>query len=1326
MRKWLTRILIALGGTILALFIATYFGGQWAVQKYLARELAVGDGKIHLVEPKFHWSLDLTAVSAAYQSPSLQATAGHTTVSVNLFRSLTQFSPSIALATDTLRVTLIPPPDTLKPKVDSVPFPNFQLPAQISIRIDRITVADSAGSLAACDGLRLKTRGPSSVRLSLRSISARALGPLVFSLQAYADWSGSTDLFGALSLQQQGDSLSAKVHLQKSNLLHGIGDLRMRAAASTPYARAFKLPSSTPLVESFLGEVHAEIHPSLRITLSATARVSGFPDTGSYRLHPQQTAVKLAFTDSTGRWSIASRGHGPEDVQLAGNLFVTQRDSLTDPAYLMQHLGVTAQGHIHGMTVMAAGKRMLANLEVSETRISHDAIVAEVTTGDGSRIMANLKHDKGVPTPTAKHLSSGLSAWQGDFSADLAPGEAWIKAFTDTNVAFRNLRVVGQISKGSITATSDADSIRAYGARADSLRLHHRYDSQGYTLEPSLWYRNGIAWTLSGQVNLAKPGKPMSIRMGNTEFGSAELSVPQPKTLQASLKNLAIEKIPYRGLDSLSINHPMVTADFSWDRKVDTGHVVANAQGIFKDQELQAIVESRWTHEILEVKKMQAKFATSEVEAGGVVRLRGRSFYDLGKVKIADIASVSVHSDRLDLAQALSLALPKPPLKSGSIVGDFSYSDATGFAGFYKFQNLQPQGDQIPATVKELALFGRGDTLVVKATTASDREVLFNDTLSISLTGALEKIQSVAIKVNSAGGLTADFQGNMHGYKDIEGRLAVDGKVTLPNKQGELLGLGLRAKLNLPFQQGLTGLQLNVDTLRGVYAVAGIDTQSFSATVKSRGDRITIPDLRVKGKGGEMQGVVDYAMTTRNLTATLRGQSLAAQLGNGNKVQIRDFRIDAMTDSGMFNLQVAIGSGSIEYVDAPMRAAADFSRIAGLYRVPFGKPKASQSRSSQVPFLRLSAVLDSSAVRYRLRSLESMQSLFKKSPARKRAKPMQVQINLETAGAGNTIETDILRVAYVGNVSMVGTYPYALMRGRLSSREGTLGTKKQAYRIRKLEVKWLNTPIEEGKLDMDSEKKLARTCEANVSDSCSVIMRLGGTLSNMRFSYDSDCQGSYGAGVQVSALVFSVRRGCYSAGFSGGGSGLTYEEQALTLLETPLSGYLSDAAEKLSGKWIASANVTGLGALAQDKNKKDSDTGSTAATSSNSRDAIALEILSKEFWRVRLRAKSAYKPDIAEDVNPWAYLVGLEWRPPLFRFIDNPLWKQRVKNNVNLDASVFTDPDHSQLGQNQLLRRIGLNYNYDFWGFWWSKPASEDSLRGKPRRRPAPIEDETP
>ena len=349
---------------------------------------------------------------------------------------------------------------------------------------------------------------------------------------------------------------------------------------------------------------------------------------------------------------------------------------------------------------------------------------------------------------------------------------------------------------------------------------------------------------------------------------------------------------------------------------------------------------------------------------------------------------------------------------------------------------------------------------------------------------------------------------------------------------------------------------------------------------------------------------------------------------------------------------------------------------------------------------------------------------------------MQVQINLETAGTGNTIETDVFRASYVGNVSMVGTYPYALLRGRISAREGSLGTRKQAYRIRRFEVKWLNAPLEEGKVELDSEKKLARSCEANVSDSCAVIMRLGGTLQDMQFSYDSDCQGSYGDGVQVSALVFSVRRGCYSPGLSGDGSGLSYEEKALTLLETPLSGYLSEAAEKVSGKWIASANVTGLGALAQDKGKKADDVKSSLSTSasgsasasasSSSQDAIALEVMSKEFWRMRLRAKSAYKPDLAEEVSPWAYLLGVEWRPPLYQFIDHPVWKQRVKNNVNLDASVFTDPDRTQVGQDKILRRVGLNYNYDFWGYWWSKPVSEDSLRRKPRRKTVVAEDAPP
>jgi hypothetical protein len=329
-----------------------------------------------------------------------------------------------------------------------------------------------------------------------------------------------------------------------------------------------------------------------------------------------------------------------------------------------------------------------------------------------------------------------------------------------------------------------------------------------------------------------------------------------------------------------------------------------------------------------------------------------------------------------------------------------------------------------------------------------------------------------------------------------------------------------------------------------------------------------------------------------------------------------------------------------------------------------------------------------------------------------------VDINIETAGRGNAFESDVMRFAYVGNVSMIGTYPYALMRGRVTSVSGGIGTKKQAYTIKSMEIKWLNAPLEEGELDLNAEKRLARSCEpketgpADENDTCAIRMNLTGVLSEVKFAYDSDCRGGYGSGsADVSAMLFSVRRGCYSPLASSGSGGLTYQEQVLGLLDPFASGYLSEGLGKLSGNWIQSAQVSGISALAQDRKGGDS-TG----------EAIGVEIMSKEFWRVRFRAKSAYNLQYADQFNPWSYRMGVEWRPPVFRMVQDPVWQSRIRNRITVDASVFTDPSHSTLPDNSdaLRRRLGLNYDYDWWGYWWSqrKPVADSA-----GRKAAPVTD---
>jgi hypothetical protein len=283
-----------------------------------------------------------------------------------------------------------------------------------------------------------------------------------------------------------------------------------------------------------------------------------------------------------------------------------------------------------------------------------------------------------------------------------------------------------------------------------------------------------------------------------------------------------------------------------------------------------------------------------------------------------------------------------------------------------------------------------------------------------------------------------------------------------------------------------------------------------------------------------------------------------------------------------------------------------------------------------------------------------------------------------------------------------------------------------------MDLKWLNIPLEEGLVELQAEKRLARNCEAGTLDSCNITTHLTGELSNLQFSYDSDCQGASGAGVEVAALVYSVRRGCYSSAMTGGGSGLSYQQQALGLLEPLASSYLSDAAGKLSGHWISNVQVTGLGALAG--SNKTVDTSSAKSSASGSPDAIAIELLSKEFWRTRLRVKSAYAPENTLSSNPWNYRVGLEWRPPVPGFIDDPIWRRRFENHVNVEAAIFTDPNPTQTLQNQeaLKKRLGLNYNYDFWEIWWVKnhpaafPAAAKSRREEVKNQDSAYRDRTP
>lgn len=1308
--KWTKRIATVLACLLLVAIPVVIFGGKWVVEKYLRDEIKVGQGHVRLPGAKWHWSLELAADSLYYWAPGIKVQSGRAKVSANLFRSFLRFSPSVDLALDTLELTLLPQPDSaakpVRARKDSLAFPNFKLPASIKIAARRMVIADDSGFLASLSDVKGVTGGSRSMTLEIDRIHARQLDTLALGLRTSLDWAPDTAV-ATITLLHGPDRINFVGRLPKANIFRGDGDLHVRIASSKAYASLLRSSASLLIVHDldFRAKVSmgqfSEGH-GYRLMSSLHAGISGFDPAAPYRLGPQVLDFKFDFRDSVGAFSFASQGKQGENILLQGNLQATHTDSLGNAAWLARHMEGSLRGHVQDIRIAVGGRLVKTNLRLTAPRLGPTAAIAEIITGEGSRIAAELRKETG--------------GWSGKFSAKLMPGERWVRAFTDTNVVFKSLSAGGTVKKNSVAAVIDVRGLKAYGVLGDSIHLVHRYGPAGYDLMPSYWHQRGVVWKISGRADTHRPEKMVIFRMSNFEFGSLDFRMPRQNRMEAHIDKLAIDQLPYRGLDSLASKHPRLTADFNWDRAARTGEADIFVTGTFLKEKLVAKVKAKWDKRRLEVPTVIASLGVSTLKAGGSLDLKGRQFYEVTKLDREDYKLVFLEANKFDLAKALRTLLPQPPLLSGVLDGRLDYSDSAGFRGRYTFADIQPARTVDLVAVKQLTLEGNGDGLIIRALTVSKQEPLLNDSVYFSLSGVLAPNQEVAMRIAAGRSLFFDLQGRMRSFKDLQAGFGLTGGITLPGKTGEIQNLRAHADLNLVFKTGLAGLKLDMDTLAGRYIVVGLDTQVFSAPLHIRNGKLAMSSMTIKGKGGELAGTMDYALTgTKALSARLQGGGLVAQLGPGDKIRLRDVRVEVHMDSTLLTFQASVGQGSAEHIKSPMRAAGDFSRLAILYRAPMGKAKTGVYGTGDLAFLKVHATLDSSTVRYRMRSFETMQNLFKRGGDKhalrtQSTRPMQVQIRVETAGIENSIDTDILRFNYVGDFSMNGIYPYALVQGRINSSKGQLGTKAQAYKIERMEIKWLNSTLEEGTMDLEARKKLARNCEAGTSDSCIVINRLGGQLSQLQFSYDTDCGGTYGAGADVAALVYSVRRGCYSTAFAGGGSGLSYQEQALALLEPLASDYLSRATSRLSGNWIAQTRITGLGALA---------TGKRASTdTSSATQAIALEVISKEFWRTRLSMRSYYRSQQTETDNPWAYRMAMEWRPPLAQYIQDPKWKKRVKNNVSLDASIYTDTTGTmQKDEQQVGKRLGLNFTYDFWVQRWAKKQTVRELLQEGRKQ---------
>ncbi len=1325
---WVKRIFLA--GMLLFVLggLAFYAAGRFAIAHYLRKPIVVGEGNIHVMGATLGWSLDFSVDSIVYESPTFLASSQQCALHADLFRSFLHFAPAITLNVNALQIDLLP--DTLtkpkKPFPDSIPFPSFKIPVAAKISVEKFILRDSLGEMIRLSKVTVTNPNPKAVNLEIKEIQSRFSKSLLFSLQSENNWINDS-VIASIRIQQGSDQIQLQGHAPKSNLLLAIADLQVKILSSQPYNAVFlpntKLPILKHLDFTFSGQRNLGyiFHSKLK------TEIDHLPSSSGYQLSPQKVMFTLQFNERLGNWLLKSQGKQGEDLLFKGHFDIMSKDSLRDVAYLSRYIQATAIGHVHGVALKVGGHAFTGSIDFQAPYLSSKALQANVITGDSSRITVNL--------------NKASSGWKGEFSVLISPQERWARAFVDSNVDFQKIFVQGHTQQNQIDAFSDIYALKAYGTMADSIHLVHHYQKSKYELYPSTWTLGKVTWKLSGLIQLDKRNKPMQLKIANAEYGSIEASIPAPNEFAVHSQNLSLEQLPYgilQHLDSLFLTDSRLNLDFAWNKKTSVGHLETDLQAQYKKQKVAALISANWDKELLHIPQVKAVLEGMALQGDADLVLHEKPFYALYKIHYPnDVQHISIAANHFNIAKAMQVAMVKPPLRNGEVDGKFTYSYEKGFVGGYEFSNIQ-MADSLPATLRKLSLQGDGDTLSINAVTVSDKEPLLRDSLQLALTGVLADSQSLQLKAIAGGSLFLNFQGGMHAFKDLQGHLQVTGKIPLPGNSGELRDLQISAYASLPFKAAMVNLLLDADILQTRYLLPGLDTQSISAPLHIRQGQLNVPIISAKGLGGELKGNLNYQLIGKHImSAHVEGSSFSAKIGDLERIRIRDFKADANSDSSELTFQSYIGSGSAEHVKPPLRVAGDFSRMQIFYTAPLGssdnKSKIDYSEAP-IPYLQVRATLDSSILHYRLRSLETLQNLFKQTPevatskrlVKRASKPLQLDLNLETSGTGNHVETDVLRFNYVGDISIAGIYPYTLMQGRITGLKGELGTKDQAFTIKNFELKWLNVPIDEGELQLEAQKSLAKTCEVSMQDSCKVITRLTGNLNDLKFAYDSDCQGAYGAGAEISALIYSVRRGCYSPLFSSGGS-VSYQEAAYGLLEPLASSYLTKAANKLSGNWISNAQVSGLGALATDKKMISDSThsGSSTSAASAGNSAVAIEILSKEFWRLRMRARYAYTPDKAENTNPGNYRLALEWRPPPLWLINDQEWKKKIKNNISVEAAIFTDPDRlQQEAQNNLRKRLSLNYNYNFWGTHGSvhakkssqikSPAIDSSLEKKP------------
>lgn len=1285
---------ILLWGVVLApvaIIPIGYAAARVWLNHHLQREIAFGEYRLRLVNPILDWGLDFRADSVEIGSPGLRVSTGPVAAELRLWNSIASVKPSLGVATDTVRAELAWPESVTtarKRKRKGPPrFPNLRIPCEFRVTAHRIGILSGGRLVAVVRDPALYSQGPKGGAFEWAGIGFAAHATdlpgnwLDFPApgRVAARWFGSWVRYQA-SIQ---DSLGGFAHWEgerkKSDLRTGRDSLEAQLDGLEGLAGLFghKLPDFRDL------KVSASL--ALGEHRSAKARVS-FSTPPVWVIDRQEAEAKLEMEDSTGRLTLSTHGPSGETVYLQGRFRAPLPDS-GGLGSMLQLLRGDFAGYSRNLR-FPIGKWVLpGDAEIRQLRVLPGMVVeAQVRTRDSTTAQGRL-------------FRRPDSSWTVVFEGRPSTREPWAFIWTDTNVSYRSSRVKAMADRSGLHVEAWVYQPRAYGSAADSVYAVQTINKSGYYLTSSRVYGKDAVWPVTGKVEWKRQsyGGPsrrrhrvtLEFHTQHPRYGRADYTMPGPGSMRVHVERLWGQKLPYVRLPRLSALSPVATGDFEWDIDARTGKAEVAAGFSYAGQALEANVTGRWDPLRLDIGGLDVTMAGSTVRLAGSARMGGRQFWQAGLLRPGDVRSLSLEARRFDASRLAAFTGPSWPVARGVLDGRFTYSDSTGFGGSYRIEDLDLAPLRKAIAIRSLLLEGRGQAMVLAARTASSAYPWLNDSLRAEVSDVMGANPAIVAEAASDDGLRVSVRARAQGLSSLQGAFSVSGKATLPGGAGEIRDLRMGGRFATPFSRSiLSGMSLDSASFGGRYAIPGLDTQSFEGTLGMRDGRLRIPDLRASdARGPTLAGEAECDLAgAPKVTARIRGDDLALSWPGIQKIVLREAQASLRVDSSGLAAEARVGRAEFAASRPPISARGSLDEVALEYLQPRGAGNA--KGQGAVPELRVKARLRDFVFRHKIgfRELQKSIGKVKVDKRKKRTKPIDLQLSLETAGANNRVETDVLRMAFAGDLAVRGVYPYTLLTGEFSSLKGELGQTSQSYDITDFDLKWQNATVEEGRISVEGGKKLRVNCKPETERTCNVYVKLAGRLDEMAFTYDTDCGANTGENLEPTALINSVSRGCWSEEDVAGAGNGNYGEAVVALLEPTLNEKLTRVGERFTKGWIKRTSVTGIGtAVAKD-------------TTAN--EPLAIGVETKEKWGMSVKASAGYHPERREE-NTWESKVGVQWRPPLEKASGSTEWKRRVRDRVTLEASAETRPEEKIKNENKDARmQVGLRYRYKFWNLW--------------------------